>query len=108
VACATARPQRAARAAPVAVAAPKPAPCRTGDYGTVTFQNQSKTATQTVVVDGETACVLPPRQSKDVNLKAGVAHDVIFYVGDTSTIACDHAPLTLAQCQTQLFYCAYP
>ncbi len=113
VACASA-PARPAATAPeretAAVPAPPPpsAPCHEQDYGTVSFQNRSKTATQDVVVDGETVCTLPPLHSKNVRLKAGIAHDVIFYVGDTPTIACGNAPLTMAPCASRVFYCAYP
>lgn len=113
VACATthSRPIATAPARQAAAIPPPPpptAPCHTQNFGTVSFQNRSKTATQDVVVNGETVCTLPPLHSKDVRLQAGVAHDVIFYVGDTPTIACGNAPLTIAPCGSRVFYCAYP
>ncbi|HVC18877.1 MAG TPA: hypothetical protein VNE16_02285 [Vicinamibacterales bacterium] len=101
-ACGGIHPSRTALAPPAAPA------CQSRNYGTVTFQNQSKTATQTVLVNGVRTCVLPPGHSLDVHLKAGVSDTVRFYVTNTATIACGDAPLKLARCQTRLFYCAYP
>lgn len=93
---------------PTAPTQPVAPACQTQNTAALVFENRSPlNFTYDVYMDGaNVASLAPTRLSATQTVVAGVQHRVLFFVTNTTILACTVTPIPLA-CSTTTYFCAF-
>lgn len=94
--------------APTPIAPSVPA-CQTNNTASVSFGNRSANTTQDIFWDGlKTATLAPGQTSAGLTSAAGTAHQLVFRITNTSTLACVTSNPVPIRCDVPVYTCAFP